>query len=132
MLFRSEEIQNVEMEGHVARSEALGLERLIERIDRDRTAVHREEHLSAIRILPEAHVITEPAFDAAALVVVAARAKFGVLVPATEAVDIELPHIFTNAAEVLDQLVVWQWCHPLSGNEMFPLFVFQQHFKISF
>ena len=108
-----EEVQNIKMEGHVPVSEAFGLEGVVQGIAGDGPAVHGQEHILAVGGLPEAHVAAEPAFDPAALVVIAADALLVILRPAPEAVDIELPHIFPDPVEIFDQLTVSHSAPPL-------------------
>ena len=61
-----------------------------------------------IGCLTEAHEISQPALKAAALIVIAPGALLIILIPALEAIDIELPHVVPNPVKVFDKLTV---CH---------------------
>lgn len=109
-------VQNVKqnkMQGDVAVGKALCLPGLIERVVRLGAAVDREEYALPLGAAHELHVVPEPAFDAAALVVIRARALFVVFLAAFEAVDIKLAHIRPNPLVVFDELAVRRHGTPL-------------------
>ena len=76
----------------------------------DPSAVDREEHILTGGILMEGHIITEPAFDPAPLVIVAAGALDAVFFSALKTIDIEFAHIVPDPFKAFDQLAV---CHAL-------------------
>ena len=108
----TEQIQHIEVEHHIPVREAFGFECIVEGVGGDGPAVHAEEDPLAVAAAAEAHVVAQPALHPAALVVVAAWACGIVFPAAAEAVDIKLPHIFPDAAEILNQLAVCH-CAPL-------------------
>ena len=104
----AEQIENVKVEDHVTGGKAFRLECVVEGVSGNGAAVHRQEQIFSVRRLTEAHIVTQPAFDAAAFVVIASRALLVVFIPVFEAIDVELPEIVPNPVEVFDQLAV---CH---------------------
>ena len=98
----SKDIQNVKVQSDVLVGKAFGFECFVKRVTGDATAVNGQKHILAGGILMEGHIIAEPAFDSAALIIIAAGTLGGVLVAAFEAVDIELAHIITNSIKILD------------------------------
>ena len=69
-------------------------------------AVDGEKDLFAVSGLPKTHIITQPAFNAAALVIIGAGAFLRELIAAFKTVHIEFAHIVPNAFKVFDQLAV--------------------------
>ena len=102
----AQQIQNIEVEGHIPGGEALCLEGVVQGIGGNGAAVHGQEYILSIRGLTESHEVPQPAFHPAALIVIAAGALFVVFRPAFETVYIELPHIIPDAVEILDKLAV--------------------------
>ena len=102
----AQQIQNIEVEGHIPGGEALGLEGVVQGIGWNGAAVHGQEYILPIRVLAEAHEVSQPAFHPAALVIIAAGALFVIFRPALETVHIKLPHIIPNAVEILDELAI--------------------------
>ena len=83
----------------------------------------------------EAHVVPLPALQEAALVVIGARA-FGLKrLAALETVDIEVPHIGTDALEVLDEFIIGGHGSPFLFGGMYNSFILLRvlyHSKIYF
>ena len=79
---------------------------LVERIVMRNAAVDGEKDLFAVSGLPKTHIITQPAFNAAALVIIGAGAFLRELIAAFKTVHIEFAHIVPNAFKVFDQLAV--------------------------
>ena len=99
-------IHDIKVKDDVRICKAFRLERLIKGILRRGAAVYRQKHLPAGRILPKGHIVPQPAFHPAALVIIGAGAFRRVLFTALKAVDIELPHIVADPLEAFDQLTV--------------------------
>ena len=99
-----ENVQNVKVEGHITDGETLCLEGIIERIAGDGSAIYGEENVFSIRRLPETHKVSKPAFNTAALIVIAARTLLVVFRSALKSIDVELPHIISDTVKILDQL----------------------------
>ena len=52
------------------------------------------------------HVVTQPAFDPAAFVIIAPGALHSILITALKSIDIELAHIVPDPFKALDQLTI--------------------------
>ena len=94
------------MEGHIAGGETFGLECVVQRVAGNGAAVNGQENVLSVCGLPEAHEVSQPALNSAALVVIAPGTLFVILIPALEAIDIELPHVVPNPVKVFDKLTV--------------------------
>lgn len=90
------------MEGDIAVGEALGFEGLVEGVVPGYPAVDGDEHAFAFGGTDKAHVIAQPAFHAAALVIVRPEAFPAVFLAAFETVHVEFAHIAADLFEVLD------------------------------
>ena len=99
------------MQRDILVGEAFGLEGLVERVAGDLPAVNGKKDVLSAAVLPEGHVVAQPAFDPAALVVIATGAFGVILAAAFEAVDIEFPHVVPDPAEILNQLTVGHGTH---------------------
>ena len=96
------------MKRNVAICKALSFPRFVEWIVTGYPAIDGDENIFSFRGLAKLHIITEPALDTTALIIIGARTFPSVLIAALEAVDIELTHIITDTVEVLYQLAI---CH---------------------
>ena len=101
------------MERDVLIGKTLGLERFMEGISWDLSAVNREEHILSGGILVEGHIVAKPAFDPAALIIVAAGTLESVFFPTLKAIDIEFAHIAPDALKTLDQFAIRHKVHLL-------------------
>ena len=108
-----ENIKQDEMQCNVAVGKTTGLPRLEKRIMGARPAIDRQEAVFSVRSLAESHIISEPTLDPPFLVIIRARTFLREFIPALEAVDVELPHVFSDSLEILDSLVVQIVPHPL-------------------
>ena len=99
------------MQRDILVGEAFGLEGLVERVAGDLPAVNGQKDVLPAAVLPEGHILSQPAFDPAALVVIAPGAFGVILAAAFEPVDIELPHVVPDPAKILDQLAVGHGTH---------------------
>jgi hypothetical protein len=80
----------------------------VKRIVGDLTAVHRQIDPLSAAVLGEGNIVSHPAFHPAALIVVAAGAFFGKLAANLETVNIEIPQISADPAEIFDKFAVCQ------------------------
>ena len=97
-----QDVQNIEVEGHITGGEAFCLESIVKRVSRNRPTVNRQEDILSVRRLPKAHKVPKPAFNTATLIVIAARAFLVIFRSALKAIDIELPHIIPDTVKILD------------------------------
>ena len=102
-----QDVQNIEVEGHITGGKAFCLKRIIEWVSGNRTAVHGKEYFFSVRRLSKAHKVTKPAFDTAALIIIASSALFIIFCSALKAIDIELPHIISDTVKILDQFAFY-------------------------
>ena len=101
------------MEGHIAGGKAFGLKGIVQGIVGDGAAVHRQEYILPVSGLPEPHKISKPAFQTAALIVIASGALFVIFRSALKAIHVKLPHIIPDAVKILYQLAVYPGRHLL-------------------
>ena len=102
----SKNIQDAEMQYDILVSKALCLPGVVQRVESYAVVIHRDEDVFALGRVPESHVAAKPALDTAALIVIAARALFRIVLAAFEAVDVEVPHIIADLFEALDKFAV--------------------------
>ena len=112
----SQQIQNVKVERDILIGKTLSLERLVQGIMWDPSAVYREKHILTGSVLVEGHIVTEPTFDSPSLIIVAAGAFHAIFFTALEAIDIEFTHIVPDAVKALNQLAICQTVHLLWIN----------------
>ena len=80
------------MQHDIIRRKALRLQRLVKRIMPDFSAVYGNKAVLAAGFLAEIHILTQPAFNASALVVIAASAFIRKISSALKAKDIKITH----------------------------------------
>lgn len=78
----SKNIQDAEMQYDILVSKALCLPGVVQRVESYAAVIHRDEDVFALGRVPESHVAAKPALDTAALIVIAARALFRIVLAA--------------------------------------------------
>ena len=96
------------MQSDIPIRKAFGAECPVQRIFRNGAAVYRQEDAPAVRILPEFHIIPQPALHTAALIVIAPGALFCKVAAVPEAIYIEGSDVGADPAEIFDQFTVTQ------------------------
>ena len=94
------------MQHQVLVGEAFGLPGVVQGIEGHAAVVHGDEDGLSLRCAAEGHMVPQPALHPPPLVVVAAGALFGVVIPALEAVYVEIAHVVADLFEAFDQLAV--------------------------
>ena len=69
-------------------------------------AVHGKKNAFSAAVIPERHIVRQPALDAAPLVVIASGALSPELLSGPEPIHVEVPHVITDLLEIFDQFVV--------------------------
>lgn len=82
-------------------------------------AVNGQKDILAVGRLPEAHIIAQPAFNPAALVIIGAGAFGPEIIPALKAIDIKLPDIITDPLKVFYQFTVSQGVPPFCRDRKY-------------
>ena len=80
------------MQHDIIRCKALRLQRLVKRIMPDFSTVYGNKAVLATGILTKIHILTQPAFNASALIVIAASAFIRKISSALKAKDIKITH----------------------------------------
>jgi hypothetical protein len=94
------------MQGNVTIGEALCLPGVIERIVSNISAIDGDKHILSLRSTNKAHVISKPALDPSALVIIGTSTLLAIVVTTLKAVNIELAHIGAYALEVFYQFAI--------------------------
>ena len=120
----SKDIQDAKMQYDILVSKALCFPGTVQWVECHTAVVHRDEDVLTLGSVPESHVAAKPALDSPALIIVAARALFRIVLAALEAVHIELPHIVTNFVKAFDQFAV---SHVFTSLAVFLSFRYNSH-----
>ncbi|WP_277259233.1 hypothetical protein [Phascolarctobacterium succinatutens] len=80
------------MQHYIISRKALRLQRLVKRIMPDFSAVHGNKAVLATGILTKIHILSQPAFNASALIVIATGAFIRKISSALKAKDIKITH----------------------------------------
>ena len=104
---RRKAVHYVKMQCNILVREAFGFESIVQRIMLQTAAVQADENLLSGFLTAKGHVRSQPAFDPAALVVIATGAFHSHFGTTAEAKDVKLPHIVPDALKILDQLAVF-------------------------
>lgn len=96
-----EYVKDDEMQRNIAIGKALCFPSVVKRVMPDRSAVDGNENVFAFGSANEAHVISEPAFKTASLVIIRTRTLTLVIVTALESIHVEIAHICSDFSKFL-------------------------------
>ena len=94
------------MQCDISIRKAFGLPRLIEWIFTGHAAIYRQENILSLRCLREPHVVSQPALQPAALIIIGACALGIIFCSALKAIHIKLTHISSDFFKVLYELTI--------------------------
>ena len=108
-----ENVKDDEMQRDIAVGKALRLPSVVQRVVSDGSAIDGNENIFTFGSANKAHMVTKPAFEATALVVIgtgalAARRAIlrAVVITGFKAVNVEIAHICSDFLKVFDKLAV--------------------------